>query len=1082
MRELKPFKERKSIIYLSALILTVSVMLLTLPNVIAFADDTYDWADATVPIIADGDTVAISGSPAGTLQIPAGATVTITGSVTTADQGITLDIGEWATVDWQATYSGSPAAGDGLYLVTLEGSGSFIASSGAITNSGDGGSLLINATSTTVTLSGSATVSSPSIGIAININVDGVTLNVESGASVASTGTGYSACVLVGDDIHDTSINVNGGTVSSTSASIAIRDGFTSATCSNNTAITVNGGAVSAVGNSAITTFGSASTVTVNGGDVYAPAQTSNYPVIIVNGNVGDGIFITGGEVYASATSSGGIFGSNGGVLVTVGNISISGGYLHCNYGGTILTMGDNCTVTISGGTIEARNNSLALYAPASYPNTQVVMTGGTVLTQTSSAFWLAGSDSSITINGGLVFSYGTSLFGTYNAIYLPGSNEPDISGTAVVVAWAQQSGASYAAGTMERLIALPGSAAVRWNSISGIDGIEYQNGSNTGLLPLDVTILAEPDLGLIFDASEDPLTGGCFWLDADANGQIDAGELRYVPAFGTAVWSDPNSDGPGILRLDGLEWQTSAPVALKFVGGTLTLALATDSNNQIVSTYNGTADSAGIVSEGYYLTISGIGTLTAIGGDTSSGSSYGIMVEDGQITVVTSELVASGGKADNGISAGLSAEIVAVYAADVTASGGEAMFSYGAIGDQVGITDGSLRAYAASSFHTSSIGIRVFSRLNFNAGTIESIGSTMAFSTGDSGIVLMNSDAYNWLTNSLPAAPGGSATLYYPGSGAAAYDYTATGDTDLYVWLESERVAVVDDVTVSGYTGFNLTSGQSATITLYGDRFAATDPAIDASSWFSAGNLPAGVTAVASVEEGDTTAEVAFSGAPTAVSSAAFQLTVPGDRLGYGTDIVVFANADARFDIRAGLVFDDDQAYDIPASEVGVVIDPVDVSGGVTGGVQPYRFTASGLPAGLAIDELTGVVSGTPTTATAAGSATVTVTDSLDFARSITIDYGAVTNPGQPPDDPITTPLAFTHSAAFDIPASRVGQAIAPVALASGVTGGVTPYRFSATGLPAGLTINELTGVISGTPTAATAAGSAVITVTDSE
>jgi len=226
----------------------------------------------------------------------------------------------------------------------------------------------------------------------------------------------------------------------------------------------------------------------------------------------------------------------------------------------------------------------------------------------------------------------------------------------------------------------------------------------------------------------------------------------------------------------------------------------------------------------------------------------------------------------------------------------------------------------------------------------------------------------------------------------------------------------------------------------------------------------------------------VVFDGAPTAVSAAAFQLTVPGSRLSYGTDIVVFANADARFDIRDGLVFEDDPAYDIPASEAGVAIDPVTLAGGVSGGVLPYRFAAAGLPAGLAIDELTGVISGTPTAVTAAGSATVTVADALDYARSITIDFGAVTAAGGPPDDPITTPLAFTDNAAFDIPASKVGTAITPIALAGGVSGGALPYRFSATGLPAGLVIDEQTGVISGTPTAVAAAGSATITVTDDE
>lgn len=78
---------------------------------------------------------------------------------------------------------------------------------------------------------------------------------------------------------------------------------------------------------------------------------------------------------------------------------------------------------------------------------------------------------------------------------------------------------------------------------------------------------------------------------------------------------------------------------------------------------------------------------------------------------------------------------------------------------------------------------------------------------------------------------------------------------------------------------------------------------------------------------------------------------------------------------------------------------------------------------------------------------------------------------------------LNFFHSPAFDIPTGTVGTAIASIDVTGGVvTGGfdTTPYTYSATGLPAGITINPA-GVISGTPSAACAAGTATITVTDS-
>jgi len=95
-------------------------------------------------------------------------------------------------------------------------------------------------------------------------------------------------------------------------------------------------------------------------------------------------------------------------------------------------------------------------------------------------------------------------------------------------------------------------------------------------------------------------------------------------------------------------------------------------------------------------------------------------------------------------------------------------------------------------------------------------------------------------------------------------------------------------------------------------------------------------------------------------------------------------------------LTFTDNAAYDIPASTVGVAITDIDVSGGVSGGTDPYTFSATGLPAGITINAA-GVISGAPTTAGLAGTATITVTDSATptpGTDSITIDYGAISPP----------------------------------------------------------------------------------------
>lgn len=100
-----------------------------------------------------------------------------------------------------------------------------------------------------------------------------------------------------------------------------------------------------------------------------------------------------------------------------------------------------------------------------------------------------------------------------------------------------------------------------------------------------------------------------------------------------------------------------------------------------------------------------------------------------------------------------------------------------------------------------------------------------------------------------------------------------------------------------------------------------------------------------------------------------------------FGTNIAV--NMDLRFA--------DSDSFNIPASQIGRQITPIDVSGGVSGGTAPYTFTASGLPDGLSISA-DGVLSGTPTQAASSGTATLRVSDSANLSATITISYGTIT------------------------------------------------------------------------------------------
>jgi hypothetical protein len=129
--------------------------------------------------------------------------------------------------------------------------------------------------------------------------------------------------------------------------------------------------------------------------------------------------------------------------------------------------------------------------------------------------------------------------------------------------------------------------------------------------------------------------------------------------------------------------------------------------------------------------------------------------------------------------------------------------------------------------------------------------------------------------------------------------------------------------------------------------------------------------------------------------------------------------------------------------------------------------FSATGLPGGITIDPSTGVISGTPTS-----------TDDLG------VDHVTVTVSDDTPIDTVTTSFDLTVSKVLrmdsitDVSVNR-GSALTDIQLTG--HGGVPSYTYAATGLPAGVTINASTGVISGTPTDAIDHYSVRVTVSDS-
>jgi uncharacterized repeat protein (TIGR01451 family) len=149
------------------------------------------------------------------------------------------------------------------------------------------------------------------------------------------------------------------------------------------------------------------------------------------------------------------------------------------------------------------------------------------------------------------------------------------------------------------------------------------------------------------------------------------------------------------------------------------------------------------------------------------------------------------------------------------------------------------------------------------------------------------------------------------------------------------------------------------------------------------------------------------------------------------------------------------------PAGQVGVAYSHQLT---VTGGTAPFTWSIStgALPAGLALNASTGLLSGTPT---ASGTFTFTV-------RVLDASGQAVTKS-------VTLVIAAAPAVVFTAPSGEVGVAYSGQPT---TTGGTAPFTWtiSAGALPSGVSINASTGLISGTPTAS-GSFSVTITATDS-
>ena len=135
-----------------------------------------------------------------------------------------------------------------------------------------------------------------------------------------------------------------------------------------------------------------------------------------------------------------------------------------------------------------------------------------------------------------------------------------------------------------------------------------------------------------------------------------------------------------------------------------------------------------------------------------------------------------------------------------------------------------------------------------------------------------------------------------------------------------------------------------------------------------------------------------------------------------------------------------------------------------VSGPVVSYSVTPT-LPQGLSLNSATGYITGTPTTATAATNYTVTASNGAGGTTTVSLNITVLTPPSNLFYSKNPATYTINVAAANNTPT---------------VTGTATSYSVSPA-LPAGLSLNTSTGVISGTPTAVTTAIDYTITAGNS-
>ncbi len=341
--------------------------------------------------------------------------------------------------------------------------------------------------------------------------------------------------------------------------------------------------------------------------------------------------------------------------------------------------------------------------------------------------------------------------------------------------------------------------------------------------------------------------------------------------------------------------------------------------------------------------------------------------------------------------------------------------------------------------------------------------GTASAVATGYSGFNCLASDAagniyFNDFTTNIKemAVPGYQVTTFKTSLYAFRIAIDAIGNLYAINGYDIKKVAVADGSVSTVFTtpvstppqGIALDGAANVYMALTGTAVKRVTQAAGTASSYASGSLPAGLAVNPSTG--------AITGTPTIVSAQAtyaVTATNSGGTTSAGIQIAVV-------DLTPSSLSYAGSPYTFTVGQAITAVTPS------VGGAPTSYSVSPDLPAGLSINTTTGQLSGTPTAVSAQASYVVTAANGL----------GSTTDTIQITVNDIA-PSSLSYNG---FPATfTVGQAIN--AAAPSINGGtVTSYSVSPA-LPVGLAINTTTGVISGTPTTASAKTRYTVTATNS-